>query len=153
MKRFICVVLIALLLQGIAIADQRAWVLCMPGDYVNARAGASRKSISVGRLEAGDEIIDAGKITKGFVFCNGGSFELSEYWVHSGYIVRSQPVYLDVDATVCGDGRVAARKYIDGPRRCWVFPGDKLHVYWRSEIWSITEKGFVQSRYLSYSGG
>lgn len=152
MKRIIAIIAAALLLCGSALADQRAWVLCMPGDYVNARAGASRKSLSVGRLEAGDEVIDTGESSRGFESCRGGSFELEEFWVYEGYIVRSQPAYVNATATVCGNSRVAARKYIDGPRRCWIYPGDRLLVYWRSEIWSITEKGFVQSRYLNYSG-
>ena len=37
------------------------WVLCQPGDYVNARTGHSRRSQSTGRFETGDPLELDGK--------------------------------------------------------------------------------------------
>jgi hypothetical protein len=49
---------------------------------------------------------------------------------------------------ICGKARVACRKTIGGKRRAWAKPGSTVTVYWISEEWAVTSKGFIASRWL-----
>ena len=125
-----------------------AWIMCQPGDWVNVRAGASRKSASLGMLEAGDKVTFTGETKNGFLKVRV-ALEESEGWIYAGYVTDQEPV--DMGGAlyeVRASGRVAARKYIHGPRRCWVVDGSLVNVYWMAGEWAVTSKGFIQAEYL-----
>lgn len=127
-----------------------AWIICQPGDYVNARSGPSRKSGTLGRLDSGDKIHLTGESKKGFVRVERLGMEESEGWVFAGYIIDEQPCeYYGAKVTVKANGRVACRKYIDGPRRCWIHDGDSVKVYFAGGGWAVTSKGYIQTAYLT----
>lgn len=129
--------------------DQPCWVLCQPNSWVVARMNPKKKSMELGRLECGDMIYTDGKTKNGFLHVWGLTFEMGEGWVHKGYIVFDEPKvpYL-TETQIKSDGRVAARKTINGKRRCWLKDGQPIKVYMMSETWAVTNKGFVKSQYI-----
>jgi len=129
--------------------EQECWVLCQPDSYVNARLSPSKRSMEIGRLECGDKIYTDGKVKNGYLHCYVG-FEYGEGWVKKGYIVYSKPYYPPVqETTIISNGRVNARKTINGDRRCWLKSGQKIKVYMMSDEWSVTNKGFVRTEFVN----
>jgi hypothetical protein len=145
----VAVLAIATVAQAITDDDWvTGWVICQPGDYVNARAWPTRKQESCGRLETGYELQLDGKTKNGFAHCEVG-LEIGEGWVHTGYIVFDEPEWKEGAWYVIeAKGRVAARRYIGGPRRCWLQPGDRVQVFYWSDEWAVTTRGFIRSEYL-----
>ena len=130
--------------------DIECWILCQPDSYVNIRLNPKKKSIEVGRLECGDPIFTDGKTKNGFLHVYGFTFEVGEGWVHKGYVVYDEPFKpVQYDTTVNSNGRVAARRTINGQRRCWLKDGQAIKVYMASEEWSVTNKGFVKTKFLN----
>lgn len=148
---FMAGMMAGMLLIGSATAEGGdAWIICQPGDYVNARSGPSRKSGALGRLDSGDKIHLTGESKKGFVRVERLGMEESEGWVFAGYIIDEPPCeYYGAKVTVKANGRVACRKYIAGPRRCWIHDGDSVKVYFAGGGWAVTSKGFIQTAYLT----
>ena len=125
---------------------EERYVLCM--DRVNVRMGPGRDTCEVGWLECGDRVYVDGKRKNGYVHCVGLNIEAGEGWIHKGYLVEDQPVKIGRTATIVSNGRLKARKNVDGKRTRWLKRGAKLKIYWWSEEWSLTDCGYVQSRYL-----
>ena len=128
-----------------------AWVICQPDDYVNVRMNPSRKSQAVGYAEAGDPVMTDGKTKNGFIRIYGIG-EMGEGWIHSGYVVFDRPERIDRMACSISGGRVACRKWIKGKVRTWLKNCDEVKVYWFSEEWCVTNKGFVKTKYLEMEG-
>jgi hypothetical protein len=49
---------------------------------------------------------------------------------------------------VCGGRRIAARKSAGGDIRCWLKSGDEVFVYYRTDEWCVTDRGFIMTKYL-----
>ena len=131
----------------------QAFVICQPGDYVNARISPSRKSQAVGYLETADDIWLDGEIKNGFAHCIDATFEVAECWVHTGYIVFDEPQWMNGQtAIVVSNGRLAARKNCTGSVRKWLHNGDEIQVFWLSEEWCVTNYGFVRTEYIDLAG-
>lgn len=151
MKRLL-IVLMLIILPIVSFADQQAWIICQPGDWVNARSRASSHSSSEGSYYAGDCITVDGEEKAGFTHVVDSSFEVSECWVASGYVSYSEPIQINARATVISKGRVRARKCIDGKRRKWLEGGERLQVYYLAGDWAVTSEGFVQREFLRIEG-
>lgn len=124
------------------------WVLCQPDSYVNARLNPKKKSAEIGRLECGDNFYTDGKTMNGYVHCFGVG-EWGEGWVHKGYVVYTKPYKPSTQLKkVESNGRVAARRTIDGARRCWLKNEQTIKVYMISEEWSVTNQGFVKTKFI-----
>lgn len=126
-----------------------AWVICQ--DYVNVRVSPSRKSDSVGYVDAGDSVLVSDTKKHGFLKCYGIG-EYGEGWIHSGYIVYDKPEKVNCKAYSVSRGKLRARRYIGGKRLHWIKHMEEVRVYWISEDWCITDKGFVESRFLEMEG-
>ena len=125
------------------------WVLCQPGDYVHARSGPSTRRQSLGRLETRDRVEVDGRTKHGFAHVRHLCLEEDEGWVYAGYLIGEEP--RDARGMVCtirANGRVACRKHIDGPRRCWVVDGSTVRVYGYTSEWAVTDKGFIRTEYI-----
>ena len=146
MRKFILILLV--LMTATTAVAETAWILCQPDSYVNVRTRASSRSEILGRCECGDEIEVDGKTKNGFVHCINLPLERNEGWISAGYVVYSQPEKLYELVTMESDGRVACRKTINGQRRCWVKDGDMVKVFFRSEEWSVTDRGFIKTEYI-----
>lgn len=129
-------------------SEMECWVICQPESYVNVRKGPGNHREIVGYAVAGMRFRTDGKEKNGFLHIVDASNEYGFGWIHSGYVVFSEPEGVDREVTVKASGRVACRERIDGKRRGWVRNGDTVHVYWRTRSWAVTEKGFIQTKYL-----
>ena len=133
--------------------EMDCWVMCQPGDYVNARRAPSTRSESIARLECGDPIEVNGESRKGFLYCPDMPNEYGEGWVYSGYVATEQPQNAcGAKYTIRSNGRVACRKCIEGDRRCWVVDGSEVRVWGYTSEWAVTNKGFVKTEYIEGLG-
>ena len=128
-----------------------AWVVCQPDDYVNVRANPSKRSEAVGYAEAGDMVITDGTIRHGFIRVYGIG-EMGVGWIHTGYVVYDEPIRVDQMACSISRGRVACRRYIKGKIRTWLHNLDEVKVFYLTDEWCVTNKGFVKTEYLEMEG-
>lgn len=125
-----------------------AWVLVKPGSYVNARGTPKKSQEEQGRLETGHLLHLDGETRNGYAHCVDMGLEIEEGWVHTGYIVLDEPVWSGEWYTVESDGRVAVRKWIGGPVDVWLKPSSRVQVFYWSEEWCLTTRGYVKTEYL-----
>ena len=128
------------------------WVMCQPDSYVNIRSKPSGRSRTEGYALCGYDLETDCKTRNGFLHVYG-SFEAGEGWISEGYIVWDEPIKVDQKYSVCSKGRLAVRKNINGKRSRWCYTDDVLMVYWLSDEWAVTNKGFVKSEFLEACNG
>ena len=151
---------IAIILAGLAALKTEshaedaatAWVICQPGDYVIIREGPSRKSAAVGRLDSGDEIRVDGVTKNGYARLSGMVIDAVEAWVYTGYIVFDEPRWSGESRIVTGGRRIAARKNCAGEIRKWLKRGTQVQVFWWSDEWCVTNRGFIRTEFLEVEG-
>ena len=151
MKRYIWIVLVCLILMGWTSTlseTKEAWVLCQPDSYVNIRTKPKSKSKILGRRECGEKVELDGKVKNGFAHCINLALEDTEGWISTGYLVYSEPKAENCATEITSKGRVACRRSVDGKRRCWVKNGTPITVHYSSAEWSVTDKGFIKTKYL-----
>ena len=122
------------------------YVMCM--DYVNVRSSPNKKQDPIGRFETGDTVTTDGQRRNGYIHCVDLLFEDSEGWVFAGYLTYDKPEKMNRKATIASNGRLAARKYVNGKRTRWLKPNAELTVWYWSDDWALTNCGYVQSKYL-----
>lgn len=145
----IAAAIIAALIGWAAAEEMELYAMVRDGDFVNVRASASRRSESIGRLECGDMVITDGVTRGDWVHLIRLSLESAEGWVHSGYLVTEKPEVLSWEKrTVRANGRVACRKWADGPRRAWAKNGSAVKVYAIGGGWALTNRGYIAEDYL-----
>lgn len=126
-----------------------AWIICHPTSYVNARMKPSGKSESVGYFSAGDRVVLDGTVKNGFAHSDSLPVEYGEGWIAAGYLVFDEPQWKNgAWYYVCSNGRVAARKCIDGERLCWLKPMTELQVFWWTKEWCVTTRGMIRTEFL-----
>ena len=126
-----------------------AWVICQPGDYINIRARASKRSQAVGRLDCGDDIEITGETENGFAEIADLPMDTPDgAWIYAGYIVLDEPVWYGDEMEVIGTARVAARKNCCGAIRKLMQPGTVVQVFWKTDEWCVTNYGFIRTEYL-----
>lgn len=129
--------------------EQPCWILCQPDSWVYARMNPKKKSMELGRLECGEMVLTDGITKNGFIHVYDLHFEMAEGWVSKGYIVYDEPFKPNnIEAQIKSNGRVQARKTINGKRRCWVKNGQSIEVYMMSKEWSVTNKGFIKTKFI-----
>lgn len=121
------------------------YILCRT--YTNIRMWPSRSATEIGRLDPGDTVEIDGRTKDGWAHivapCDG--------WVHAGYLSASEPRKVDQTGVVVARNRVAARRWIDGPQvdeKPWLINGSEVTIYWMSDDWACTSRGFIQSEWL-----
>ena len=150
--RRLLVVMTALLIAVMVILPARAvetetiWVICQPDSVVNIRSRASSRSDAVGYAMPCDSFETDGVRRKGFLHIYA-PIEAMEGWVSLGYVVYDEPVPVYEEREIDASGRVAARRTIDGKRRCWLKPGETVRVYYVAE-WCVTSAGFVRREFI-----
>ena len=130
-----------------------AYVVCVPKDYVNIRSKPNTRCEVIGRFEPGDVLYLDGKRRGEFLHCVGLRLETDEGWIHRGYVLYDEPELVDRKCTVDAKGRVAARKNVGGKRTKWLKPGTELTVWYWSEEWCLTNRGYVKSEYIAIDYG
>ena len=125
------------------------YVICQPDDYICVRSKPNRKSHEEGYLLCGFSVYVSDKVKNGYIYSPDLNTESGEGWIFAGYLIDDEPQIMDeAPYKVVSNARVAARKYIDGPRRSWLKNGDEVKVYYFSEEWCVTNKGFIMTKYL-----
>lgn len=149
------IVSMVFIVEGVSIGEElysEAYVICQPNDFVNVRERPSSRSEVVGRYETGDKVFLDGREKGGFSHIVHTGLETEDAWICTAYLVDDKPEWLNQSATVVSKGRLAARKNIDGKRRCWLRNGDGIKVYWFSNEWCVTDKGFVRTDFIDLDG-
>lgn len=121
------------------------YILCRT--YTNIRMWPSKNATEIGRLDPGDTIEIDGKTKDGFAHIVAPM----DGWVHAGYITFSAPRKVEETGVVVARSRVAARRWIDGPQvdeKPWLVNGSEVTIYWMSDDWACTSRGFIQSEWL-----
>ena len=121
------------------------YILCK--SYVLIRMSPSRKAPEIGQLDPAEPIVIDGKTRAGFAHI----VEPCDGWVWAGYITFSEPKQVNTTATVTAPKRVYCRKWCDGPtvdERPYLITGSEVKVYWLSQDWAITNRGFVKTEWL-----
>ena len=146
------VILILVMIMAVIVITARAeevyakgWILCK--DYVMIRTTPSRNAEPAGQLDPGDEVEIEGETADGFAHivspCDG--------WVWAGNITFSRVEEIRGTMVVVARKQVACRRWIDGPQidgRRWAKNGAEVMVYYMSEEWAVTNRGYIQSEWL-----
>lgn len=127
----------------------RYWVICNPDSEVNVRGRATADSEIIGRLFLGDHV-DVVRTKGRWAYCIGIGNESGDGWVHMGYLTDGEITTYEnpASAVISANGRVSARKSVDGGRRKWLSPGKEVLVTAVGGTWSLTDQGYIQSKYL-----
>lgn len=125
-----------------------AYAICTPGDVVNIRGNPNTKQSPTGYLEPGDRVYLDFKKRNGYWHAVNLSTEAGEGWIHAGYLVFDEPIVMEQGATIISNGRLAARKYVNGKRTRWLKPGAHLTVLVWSDEWCLTNCGYVRTEFL-----
>lgn len=128
------------------------WVICHPDDVVIVREQAKKKSFAISELPPGTEVITDGKVKNGYIRIVNMASESGSGWMRTVYLVDEEPEAVNRTATVISKGRLAARRCIGGERVRWLKPGQTLTVWFRTSEWCVTDKGYVQTKYLRVDG-
>lgn len=153
--RFIGAVILALVLSVFfgeitSLAEEREYfILCKPGAQINTRISPNKRAEIIGHLECGEKVISDGKEKNGFVHLINLHFEYTEGWVYKGLLIEEPPYIVQWKCQSISDNRVAARFYINGKRKSWIKPGKEVTVYAVGKEWCFTDRGYVQTRFLS----
>ena len=141
--------LICGVLAAIGAAAESRWVLCK--SYVNVRIGPGKTSEVVGRLDAGDEFETDGTRRNGFLRVLGIG-ENGNGWVYAGYTSTEKPEQVNERYVCVARKRVACRRWTKGPRISgktgWLYNGSNVTVYWKTEKWCVTNRGYIAAAWL-----
>ena len=151
----LAVYLIVTGLNGVTLAEEydqvfTAYVICQKDDYVNVRMYPSKKSEVVGRCDGGDEILTDGYEKNGFLRCYG--FESVDAWIFSGYVVYDKPEWVNRIGYSVSRAVLNVRRFIGGKVIHKLKNLAEVVVYWLSDEWCVTNKGFVKTKYLEIEG-
>ncbi len=130
----------------------KIWVLCRDDTYVCVREKPRKTSDAFGGALNCSMLKTDGKEKNGFLHVVDVAAEASTGWISKQYIVYDPPEKMSQKALVVSNGRLAARKGINGKIRKWLKPMTEVTIlYWSSE-WCLTNYGYVQTEYLEWIG-
>ena len=127
-----------------------AYIICQPDSVVVIREAPRKTALASGELLVGDVIHLDGKKRNGYYHCVNMANETGDGWVACNYIIFDEPIHIDREATVISKGRLAARNTINGKVKKWLKPYSTLKVYYLTEEWCVTDKGYVKTKYLEF---
>lgn len=149
------IIAIIITLRDIGLAEDYqsdAWIICKPGDYVKVRATPKKSGEVVGRFECGDRFRTDWEVKNGYIHVFV-SLEVEEAWIHEGYVSAWEPEWKAGETmTISAEGRVACRRWCDGPRidgkAGWVKPGTVVQIFYYTPEWCCTNRGYIRTEYL-----
>lgn len=127
---------------------RQCWVLCMPDGIVNVRSKPKKNAEAFGGAMCGADMLTDGKMRNGFLHVYDIPAEENEGWISARYIVYDEPEAVNAEMIVRAEGRVACRKWIAGKITGWVRNGDAVTVYFLSEEWAVTSRGYIMTEFL-----
>ena len=133
---------------AVAEANGQAWVICDPESYVNIRAGTGKKHVEIGGTTCGTRLMTDSIEKNGYLHVVDLNAEEEEGWINMRHIVFDEPHEVMKTCVIVSNARVACRKGVNGKITRWVKNGDNVFVYWMSASWAVTNRGYIQSRYI-----
>lgn len=124
------------------------WVFC--ADVLLVREGPKKSWAATGELEPGTMVWTDGKVRNGYIHLVNLANESGDGWVKKVYLIDEEPYRMDREGTVISKGRLSARRTIGGERRAWLKPRSTVTVYWMTDEWCVTNKGYVMTKYLEF---
>lgn len=142
--------IVGLLIDGNAEeGSETVWILCQPDSYVTIRSGPWKKSSEAGRAYAGDDFQTDGRKKGQYLHMVHVPNELGEGWISLQYVTYTQPeIYEQGETFTVNVKKVNCRMCIGGRRRGTMKRGAEVTVYLMSADWAVTNKGYIQSKYL-----
>ena len=143
--------LVFLLLGSISANNARAdgngyFILCRPGSVVNVRKKPNKSASVTAWVECGQELTVDGE-KNGFIHVTGLASEEPDGWIFAGYVVDEEPRIGTYKAEVY-DGKVIARKSVNGKRLRVLKEGTIVTVYAQTHRWAVTSRGFIMTDWL-----
>lgn len=145
----VILIVFAFVIKSFAKADpitEQVWVICEPAGTVNIRRKPGGEVF--GGATCGNELWTDNRQKNGYLHVIDLAAEEDEGWISTRYIVYDEPAAINGPMVITGNGRVAVRKWIGGKIIRWLQPGDGVHVYWMSEEWAVTDRGYIRSEFL-----
>ena len=144
----LCVLLLATTCISSTAFAETKYVLVQ--SELNVRAKPSLGSHIYGRLFTGDSV-NVTRTYRDWCYLEGLPSEEGHGWISSKYIVNDPVTQMyETSAIIHANGRVAIRDSVNGKRISWVNPGDVVYVYGTSESWTVTDRGYVKTKYLIF---
>lgn len=128
------------------------WVLCKDDSFVCVREKPRKTSYAFGGAYTGISLKTDGKEKNGYLHVVDVAAEESTGWISKQYIVYDEPIPMKQKALVVSNGRLAARKGIDGKIRKWLKPMTEVTILYWTQEWCLTNYGYVQTEYLEWIG-
>lgn len=127
------------------------WAICKPGNYIVIRRSPQKNAMQVGFLDPCDPFQTDGESQNGFIHAVDIGDD-GEGWVYCGFVSTEEPEPVFERYYCSSRSRVVCRRWISGPqisgRRGWIYNGDTLEVFYRTDTWSITSRGYIKSEWL-----
>lgn len=144
-----------LLLQDTGLAEEDTedvWILCSSDSFVCVREAPRKTSYAFGGATCGTRLQTDGKVKNKYIHVVNVPAEETSGWISLQYIVHSEPIRIDQGATVVSNGRLAARKGINGKVQYWLEPMSQVTILWWTDEWCLTNKGYVATEFLELDG-
>lgn len=126
----------------------KVWALCKPDSYVCIRSKPNVHSSVEGRILFGDWMKTDGTRVGKWLKVYGG-FEAGVGWASTEYLSDFEPVIYEKGAVMLTNAKqVICRTGRGGAILRKVKKNTAVKVWAMSEDWSVTDMGFISSRYL-----
>lgn len=149
----VAVLLIAVYQIAMASNDGKmitCWALCKPKSHVEVHERPDKDSPVVGRLDPMDPFRTDGESKNGFIWCDVG--ESCGGWIYCGYVSTDEPEAVGERYVCVAKKQVACRRWIHGPqiagRAGWLKNLQTVEVFFRTDSWCVTSRGYIQSEWL-----
>lgn len=146
-KMMLCIILLILTFSLTFAEADTVWAMCQPDSYVNIRSKPNSRSRIEGYALCGYDLETDGKTKNGFLHVYT-TIEAGEGWIANGYVVWDEPKEMNKWHSIRSPYRVAIRRTIGGKVRTWGHDCDSVKVYWASNEWAVTNRGFVKTEFL-----
>ena len=147
----VAVFCLMVLLWSPACADDMrypCWAFCQPDSEVLIRDRPGKGAQVVGAASCGTQLWTDWEERNGWIHLVDVNNETGDGWISEKYVVFDIPYHIDAEGVIKGKGRVACRDGIDGKLIGWANPGDMLAVYWVSNEWAVTDRGYISTDYV-----
>ena len=154
--KIISIVVALLLAVGIALAEppEEAWVMCQPDSEVIIRETPSRHAKEAGRLWPGERVELTGN-KRGRWYEIFAHTEVETGWVRGDFLSFFEPMaFPGGKLFTTTKGNLITRMSMGGDvRNRFKRKGVIVRVYMMAEEWSVTNYGYIKTRYLEAQDG
>ena len=126
--------------------QEEVWVLCEKDGCVNLRE--KPKGQIFGGVQACSCLWTDNRTKGEWLHVVELPAECDSGWISSRYIVFDEPRPVFCELEIRAEGRVACRQWIGGKVVRWLHDGDAVMVYYSSDEWSVTDKGYIRTDFL-----